>query len=113
VGSGGAPEIGGVAPGVYVDASGDDVPVLMPDEIRLSGGTPFWPVGTDVAEDGTAFVMVPVDMELGDNVVVVEEGTGLVPLLAGGDDDGDGEPVPVKFPCGNERRKQKGSTFHI
>jgi hypothetical protein len=30
----------------------------MPDEIMLSGGTPFWPVGTDVAEDGEAFVTV-------------------------------------------------------
>lgn len=41
VGNGGAPGIGGVAPGLYVDASGDDVPVCIPDEIKLSGGTPF------------------------------------------------------------------------
>jgi hypothetical protein len=93
VGSGGAPEIGGVAPGVYVDASGDDVPVLMPDEIMLSGGTPFWPVGTGVAEDGEAFVTpVPVDMEL--EGIVVNEGIGLVPLLVKGYEDGDGDGEP-------------------
>lgn len=73
VGNGGAPGIGGVAPGVYVDARGDDVPVCMPDEIKLSGGTPFCPVGTDVAEDGDEFVMVydeepllPVDTKPGE-----------------------------------------------
>ena len=62
----------------------------MPDEIKLRGGTPFMPVGTDVAEDGEAFVMVPVydepvDIEPGEDVVV-DEGTGLVPLAGDGDE---------------------------
>ncbi len=98
VGNGGTPGIGGVAPGVYVDATGDDVPVGMPDEIMLKGGTPFCPTGTDAGEDGDEFVMVddeelllPLEMEPGEGVV--EDGVGPV-LLAGGD-DGDGEPECV------------------
>ena len=104
VGNGGAPGIGGVAPGAYVDARGDEVPVYMPDEIRLSGGTPFWPVGTDVAEEGDEFVVVddedpllPVDMEPGE--WVVEEEAPLVPL-AGGDEGVDGpERVLLGIPA--------------
>lgn len=98
VGSGGTPGIGGVAPGAYVDATGNDVPVCMPDEIMLSGGMPFWPTGTDTDEDGDVFVAVDVDdvkllppvdtIEPGDGTV--EEGAGPV-LLAGGDDE-DVEP---------------------
>ena len=67
------------------------MPVLIPDEIRLSGGTPLRPVGTDVAEDGEAFVVVydePVDIEPGEDVVV-DGGTELVPLAG----DEDGEPT--------------------
>lgn len=66
------------------------MPVLIPDEIRLSGGTPFRPVGTEVAEDGEAFVVYdePVDIEPGEDVVV-DEGAGLVPLAG---DEG-GEPT--------------------
>ena len=94
VGSGGAPGIGGVAPALYVDARGNDVPVCMPDEIMLSGGMPFWPTETDADEDGGEFVPVddaellpPVDMEPGE--AMVEEGAGPV-LLAG-----DAEPECV------------------
>lgn len=91
MGSGGAPGIGGVAPGVYVDARGDDVPVGMPDEIMLRGGTPFCPVGTDAGEDGDEFVeelLLPVEME----EVVEEERVG---VLAGGE-DGDEEDEPER-----------------
>lgn len=49
-----------MAPGAYVAVTGEGVPEGMPDEIKLSGGTPFVPVGTGVdADDPEAVKTVP------------------------------------------------------
>jgi hypothetical protein len=45
-GSAGPPGNGGVAPGAYVDTTGEGVPEGIPEEIKLSGGAPFAPLGT-------------------------------------------------------------------
>lgn len=95
MGSAGAPAIGGVAPAAYVDAGGNGVPVAMPDESMLSGGTPFWPTGADADEDGDELVTVgdvepllPVDVEPGE--AVVEEGA-----VEGDDEEDEPECVLV------------------
>jgi len=98
VGSGGAPGIGGVTPGEYVDTRGDVVPVGMPEEILLSGGTPFRPVGTDNRDEFVTVneepvpvpVPVLVDVELSElGEGVEEEGEG--PVLLAGERDGEDE----------------------
>lgn len=51
-GSAGPPGNGGVAPGAYVDTTGEGVPEDIPEEIRLSAGTPFAPAGTETTGVG-------------------------------------------------------------
>lgn len=80
MGRAGAPEIGGVAPGLYVVVSGMGFLVGMPDVIPDSGGTPVYvakgggPVGAAGVET------VPDDAEVVEGLAGAEE---VVPGAAG------------------------------
>lgn len=64
-----------MAPGAYVDTTGEGVPEGIPEEIRLSAGTPFAPETTGVGCD--EFEPVPdAEAEPADNDEVA-----VVPML--------------------------------